>query len=56
MISEKGVRKQTENSFDKQVKKTPQYEYACKQVQSWPEWKKEISMSGLSLSYNTQKK
>lgn len=34
---------------------TPQYEYARKEVDSWPAWKKEISMSGLAINYNQKK-
>ena len=35
---------------------TPQYEYARKEIASWPEWKREISMSGLVIQYQCTKK
>ena len=36
--------------------KTPQYEYARKEVASWPEWKREVSMCGLVIEYRGNKK
>lgn len=55
-IDDGRTQKNTQGTAYEERGKTPQYEYARKEVDSWPAWKREISMSGLAINYRQEKK